>query len=322
MTRTMILTKAGLLFIACVAITRASDEYNDDCSDGVSNLSSKKSKFRPSPRPFQLVAKGIQDTVGSVENFGSSTLAAEAFRLTGDTPFSRQLKQQEDEGIRQQSLKRWAIPSSIAYAGIVVVSFVSFHAGGTTKSFFQDIVPQSANILAVAWLPVVLLNASWIEVFSFATLLIQPTVRRFLVQDYLPETWSTLRKLIIGEVWRRVWSAVLKQMPKPLFTPGKDHFVSTPEWFQQEWRQFCDIIDKRVTGLIRKSVKQNFHDSVGIFYESMANSMMEITLLYEESSGENSPISDSSLFQFAGKELLAGEDKESTSGDESGDVQA
>jgi hypothetical protein len=325
MSRPRRLHVAAFVFcITCISIFEVAggeynDDYSNDYSDDSGSLSTKTNKLRPSRRQFRSVT---QNTVGSATNLNSSSLSEEALRLTDDTSFSRQLKRQEDEDDRKQRLKEKetrASPSRILYAGIAVLTLFSFRLGGS-KAIFQELLPRSANVLAVAWLPVVLLHATWIELLSFATLLVQPSIRNFLVKEFVPETWSTLRKLILGELSRKVWSAVMKSLPKPLFTPGKEYLTSTPEWFQQGWGQASEIIDKFVTGLVRKSVQQSVHDSLGIFYESMTNSMLEMTILYEETSGDNkaSPSSEKSFFHYAEKELL--ETADDSEKDESGDI--
>eukprot|EP00980_Cylindrotheca_fusiformis_P012547 scaffold3079_cov119-Cylindrotheca_fusiformis.AAC.23 len=271
------------------------NQSSEECREDSNPKSTVSYSMLPLRRQLRPPTKGSTAAIRSVKRLNSSSISEDAFRLTGDTAFSRQLKQIEDDNRRKLRLLETGdevSPPFSIYAGVTVLVLASFRFGGLSL-ILQEIVPKSANILVIAWLPVALLNASWIETLSFVTLLLQPSVRSFLVQEYWPETWTTIQKIILGELWRKLWLSVLKPLPKPLFAPSKGYFSSTPEWFQQGWVKVSEMIDKFVTGLVRKFVEQNVHDSFGILYESMANSILEISILYEETSGDKNSLFDS-----------------------------
>jgi hypothetical protein len=209
--------------------------------------------------------------------------------------------------------------SPILYGGLIAVSLFSIRLGGSSH-IFQEMIQKSIHILAIAWMPSLILHASWIEALSFVVLLAQPSVRSFLIKEYLPETWSTLRKMMIAEVWRRFWAAILTPLPKPFFTPQKYHLLPMPRWFQKGWLRVGEVIDKYTQSLFRKSVEQSFYDSIGIVYESMANSMLEISILYEEASTNDSNSVGSSM-QYTEIKLMKESDSSVEESDDTCDIQ-
>lgn len=242
-----------------------------------------------------------------------------ALRLSGDTSFARELKKQEEEEERrqlqqqrqdqqqQQKRIRKRSFSPPLYASFVVLSLASVLQNGSVSMILKDIIPKSISILTVAWLPVLFLNASWIEFISFATLFAQPTIRSFLITEFLPDIWSTLKKMALGELWKRLWASILAPLPKPLFTPIlKDYYKlgdngdpaartatklpsTLPSWFQRGWERINEAIEKFTQGLIRKSVEKSVHNSLGVLYEGLTNSILEVSIMYQE---ESSPRDD------------------------------
>lgn len=256
-----------------------------------------------------------------------------AVRLSGDTSFARELKKQEKEEEeeerrqlqQQQKSKRYFSPP--LYASFVVLSLASVLQNGSISMILKDIIPKSISILTVAWLPVLFLNASWIEFISFATLFAQPTIRSFLITEFLPDIWSTLKKMALGEVWKRLWTSILAPLPKPLFTPIlKDYYKlgdndstattatklpsTLPSWFQKGWERINEAIEKFTQGLIRKSVEKSVHNSLGVVYEGLTNSILEVSIMYQE---ESSPRDDDSTLSSSSSSSIPNSYEETSS---------
>lgn len=202
--------------------------------------------------------------------------------------------QQEHVPERKERNQNQLLLSPSLFTSIAVLSIASI---GDAKSLFKiikDIIPKSFHILAIAWLPVLVLNASWIEYLSFATLLVQPSIRSFLIQEVLPDMWKSMKKLALTEAWRRLWASIMAPLPKPLFTPiAKDY--NLPKSLQTIWGRVNEVVDKFTQSLVRKSVEESVYESIGMLYESMSNSMLEISIMYEDSSSKDDEDSFSSM---------------------------
>jgi hypothetical protein len=223
-------------------------------------------------------------------DFNTRNLSDLAVRMSGDSSFACRLKQQEEDEERNLQGKKFqsqsassSVMSSILFGGMGLVGLISLYLHGST-TLVQEIVSGWASAVAFAWLPTLFLRSSWFETLSLASLLLRPSVRNYVRRELLPAMWLSLRKMVLGEAWRRVWKVVLAPLPKQLFVPAKAEYSGFPPWLQRGLEQCNGVIDKFTQGLIRKSVQQSTHLIIGIFYESVATSMLEISILYEEAS--------------------------------------
>jgi len=131
------------------------------------------------------------------------------------------------------------------------------------------------NILAVAWLPVLFFNATWIEILSIAVLLLQPSFWTFLVHDHLMDVRKILKKLLFSELWRHFWKLSTKFVPMPILSPPAEYLELTPNWFQLGWHHATKVADKFVQGLFRKSIERCIQETAVITVKSISESYLE-----------------------------------------------
>jgi hypothetical protein len=236
--------------------------------------------------------------------------------LSGDSSFARRL-QEEEQNIKQaaettrikNASARPQAASPIVRGGMALLALGSlclhgYYGNGNTK-MIQDILSGSASALAIAWLPTLVLRGGWMEMASLATLFVRPTVRHYLLTEFVPSVGLTLRKMVLGEVWRRIWTVLLAPLPKHLFVPSPSEddldlwWVPGPVFqrMQRGLHHMHEVVDKSTQGLIRKSVEQSVYGSLGLVYESVANSLLEVSILYyDDSASASSSVSEDSLF--------------------------
>jgi hypothetical protein len=149
-----------------------------------------------------------------------------------------------------------------------------------------------ASALAIAWLPTLFLRAGWFDIVSLVTLFLRPSIREYVLQEVLPTMWLTVQKMVLAELWRKIWTVVLAPLPKPLFVPdytaaatkeGGEDYVSLPPWMRRGLVQWNEMTDKFTQSLIRKSIEKNVYGTVEVVFDSVSNSMLEVSILYEES---------------------------------------
>jgi hypothetical protein len=244
------------------------------------------------------------------------SLSEQAIQLSGDSSFARRL-QEEEQNIKQaaettrikNASARPQAASPIVRGGMALLALGSlclhgYYGNGNTK-MIQDILSGSASALAIAWLPTLVLRGGWMEMASLATLFVRPTVRHYLLTEFVPSVGLTLRKMVLGEVWRRIWTVLLAPLPKHLFVPSPSEddldlwWVPGPVFqrMQRGLHHMHEVVDKSTQGLIRKSVEQSVYGSLGLVYESVANSLLEVSILYyDDSASASSSVSEDSLF--------------------------
>mmetsp|Transcript_48706 Transcript_48706/g.137031 ORF Transcript_48706/g.137031 Transcript_48706/m.137031 type:complete len:341 (-) Transcript_48706:29-1051(-) len=166
---------------------------------------------------------------------------------------------------------------------LVMTSFVF-----TTHGFkaLKELAMSSLSALALVWVPTFIVHGGWAELFGVATLLTQPNVRRFMVKEFFPKALSTLKKLFLTEIWRRVWALVLAPLPKPLLVPSEVDIMRIrwlPDWMKEGFLFFRDKVDNFALSTFKSSVQKSVHGTMGIFYDSFSSSVLEVSMLYEES---------------------------------------
>jgi len=106
--------------------------------------------------------------------------------------------------------------------------------------------------------------------------------------EVVPNLWTTMQKLALAEIWKKLWFVVLAPFPKPVLVPNVElEYQSLPPWLRKRLGKVNEVIDKFTQGSIRKFIEKNTHGTIQIFYESMTDSMVEISILYEETVTNN-----------------------------------
>jgi len=266
--------------------------------------------------------KPIRLTVGL-----SKSLSEKAFEIAGDSSFTRRLQVQEESEARQIKGKQRTSDSGSAKTspflrgGMVLLAIGSLVWNGSLNTF-KDMLLSSASALAIAWLPALLLQSSWIEIGSIIALVLRPPVRLFLQAEVFPTMRVTVQKMVLTEVWRRIWTAVLAPLPKPLFVPdAKQEYARLPSWIRQKLGQWNEMTDRFTQGLLRRSIQQNIHGSIDTFFESVTNSILEISIIYDESKTDGSSTAEDLDLKVSSQVVLAeGEDYRSGSDEDLYDV--
>jgi hypothetical protein len=158
----------------------------------------------------------------------------------------------------------------------------------TTHGFkaLKELVTSALSALALVWVPTFVVHGGWAELVSVATLMAQPDVRRFIVREFVPKALGTLKKLALTEVWRRLWAVVLAPLPKPLLVPSEVNIMQIrwlPDWMKEGLILFKDKVDNFALSAFKSSVQKSVHGTVGIFYDSVSSSVLEVSMIYEES---------------------------------------
>ncbi len=171
---------------------------------------------------------------------------------------------------------------SSGLAALVIVSTLSTNNG---LSALKELAIGGVSALALVWVPTLLTHGGWTEFLSGALFLMHPTSRRFVTQTLIPKTFSTLKKLVLSELWKTLWAMVLAPLPRPLLVPS-DHAILQMQWLpdylKERFLYFRDKVDSFVLSPVKGYVQKSVHGSMGIFYDSMSSTVMEVSL-YEES---------------------------------------
>jgi hypothetical protein len=285
-------TRCYHLTLVCLLVAASPILASSEGKNETEHFASKITRNSKSLRAQMRLTESKEKARHPKRDFNTRNLSDLAVRMTGDSSFARRLKEQEEDEDEEKNLQRKkfqsqstssAVTSSILFGGMGLVGLIALHLHGST-TLVQEIVSGWASALAFAWLPTLFLRSSWFEILSLASLLLRPSIRNYARHELLPAMWLSLRKMVLGESWRWVWTVVLAPFPKQLFVPGKAEYSDFPPWLQRGLEHCNGVIDKFTQSLIRKSVQQSIHGTIGIFYESVANSMLEISILYDEAS--------------------------------------
>jgi hypothetical protein len=150
----------------------------------------------------------------------------------------------------------------------------------------KELATGALSSLALVWVPTLLVHGGWVEFGGIITLVTLPHTRRFIHKECVPKALATLKRLFLSEVWRRIWVIVLAPLPKQLLVPS-DHDIMRihwlPEWFKESFLYFRDKVDNFVLSTFKGSVQKSVYGTMGVFYDSVAGSTLEISMLYEDS---------------------------------------
>mmetsp|Transcript_39885 Transcript_39885/g.96228 ORF Transcript_39885/g.96228 Transcript_39885/m.96228 type:complete len:304 (-) Transcript_39885:787-1698(-) len=240
-----------------------------------------------------LIPKKFDYAIGSPKRTQFVSIYDKARQITGDTAFSRTLEQEVLQEEQRRRAMQQSKEASFPYSSFFVPILLAFANNGFATSF-QDTFKKSTNVLVVAWLPVLFLNATWIEMISVALLLVRPAVWSFLVNDFFTDTWAILKKLLLSELWRHFWKHATKIVPMPILSPSAEYLKFTPDWFQTGFSHAKKVVDKFVQGLLRKSIERCFQESLGIAVGAISESFPErghklLGLDKHDASGQLSP---------------------------------
>lgn len=174
-------------------------------------------------------------------------------------------------------------------AALAIGSFVSTNHGFKA---LKELAVGSMSALALVWVPTLLINGGWLEFLSAVSFLTHPTSRRFVIQKLIPKIMGTLKKLFLTEMWRRVWSIVLAPLPKPLLVPSDGDILRIhwlPDYAKEGILYFRDKVDAFVLSTFKGSVQKSIYSSLGIFYDSVSSTVMEVSLYEEAMEDDDSP---------------------------------
>ncbi len=175
--------------------------------------------------------------------------------------------------------------SPIVNSGLALVALSSFIFTNHGYKALKELATGALSALALVWVPTLLFHGGWVELLGAATLFTLPNIRRFILRELSPKAFTTMKRLILSEAWRRIWMIVLAPLPKPLFVPS-DHDIMRihwlPDWLKQGFLYFRDKVDNFVLSTLKGSVQKSVYGTVGIFYDTVSNSMLEVSMIYED----------------------------------------
>lgn len=198
----------------------------------------------------------------------------------------------------QAAAKPQLLPTHFLNGGIVLLALSSFVFTNHSAGFkpLRELLSGSVSALALVWLPTLVLRGGWLECFGLVSLLTQPPVRSFVQKELIPRALATVKKIFWTEIWRRTWTIVLAPLPKPLFVPSNEDLLARivwlPEWTRNGFQLFQSKVDTFVLSTMKASIQKSFFETMGIFYDSMTNSMLEISIIYSESTSSETPTAE------------------------------
>jgi hypothetical protein len=175
-------------------------------------------------------------------------------------------------------------------SGLAALALVSFAASDHGLKAFKELAVGAVSALALVWVPTLLVSGGWTEFLTGAIFVTHPTSRRFLVRKLIPKTFSTLKKLFLTELWRTVWSILLAPLPKPLLAPSDRNVLrlqGLPDYVKEGLLYFRDKVDSFVLSIFKGSVQKSVHGTLGIFFDSVSSTIMEVSLYEESIDGSN-----------------------------------
>lgn len=252
----------------------------------------RQKKIRPSSK------LGLNNSIRLGYSIFDSSPPQTSVKLLGDDEFTRRLKQEEERKRSPGQMGDFPTKSGsktkaspLLHVGMFVLAMTSIYFNGSF-SVMSEIISGSASALAIAWLPTLILKAGWIEIVSVTTLLFRPSVRFYIQNEFWPTMLLNVQRMVWADLWRKIWVTVLAPLPKPLFVPDpikEADYAHLSPWMRQGFKWWNDMTDKFTQSVIRKAVEKNIHGTVGVFFESVSNSMLEVGILYDESmTGESS----------------------------------
>lgn len=225
-------------------------------------------------------------------------LSEKAKTLTGDSRDSSFVKLLElEEEAQAAARSRKLNPSStsggspsqaspILHGGLALLGMASFVFTTHGTKALKELMTSALSALALVWVPTFLVHGGWAELFSVGTLMIQPNFRRYMLREFIPKALNTLKKMFLTEVWRRIWAVVLAPLPKPFLVPSEVDIMRIhwlPDWMKEGFIFFRDKVDNFALSTFKSSVQKSVHGTVGIFYDSFSGSVLEVSMMYEDS---------------------------------------
>ena len=160
-------------------------------------------------------------------------------------------------------------------AGTAAIVGSSLYFSGSEK-LLLDMVQGSVAALTLAWLPHIVFSGTfgWVELASFASLLVQPSVRMYLTTNFLPHLKVTLQKIALSAAWKYIWDHIMP-LPQSQWLVPRQVATGVPEWLQQPLESVNRMVDRFTRGLIRRTIQQSVHGTMGMVYDSMATSIAD-----------------------------------------------
>jgi hypothetical protein len=180
----------------------------------------------------------------------------------------------------------------LLHSGLAALALASIVSSNHGVKALKELAVGVLSALALVWVPTLLVSGSWTQFLGGAVFLTHPTSRHFLLRKLIPKIFTTLKKLLLSELWRAVWAVVLAPLPRPLLVPSAQDILRIqwlPDYMKEGFVYFRDKVDSFVLSTFKGYVQKSVHGTVGIFYDSVSSTVMEVSL-YEESVGDSNDL--------------------------------
>ncbi|KAG7371230.1 hypothetical protein IV203_019800 [Nitzschia inconspicua] len=154
---------------------------------------------------------------------------------------------------------------------------------------FNSLTTSLLSSMLIVWLPTLAAQGAWLELLLMGMSLASNSKLRFYTQYELwPAAWSTLKKILLGEVWKHVWEFVLHPFPANVLVPTRKEWSSSSKGGNDDnalpidegavrsnfmkslsssmanlWHRMHVRIDKMTSSLLKKTVEKTVETSVG-----------------------------------------------------------
>ncbi|KAG7343915.1 hypothetical protein IV203_021923 [Nitzschia inconspicua] len=154
---------------------------------------------------------------------------------------------------------------------------------------FNSLTTSLLSSMLIVWLPTLAAQGAWLELLLLGMSLASSSKLRFYTQYELwPAVWSTLKKMLLGEVWKHVWEFVLHPFPSNVLVParkersssskggnddnpllidesivGSNFMKSLSSSMADLWHRMNVRIDRMTSSLLKKTVEKTVETSVG-----------------------------------------------------------
>jgi hypothetical protein len=173
---------------------------------------------------------------------------------------------------------RWALVGTVIVvaAGTLASQYSTLLVPSGLLPFNTEMVVSSVSSIG-ALLPWMWLSgmkshevvSSWVlDSVAMAQLLSARQVQLYVKDKILPYTWDTLQKMMLMEVWRRVWMLLGSSMKEYLAQEETKVDSSSsqgrllPKWVHYIYNFFEEMLKRGTKSLIRKTVEKNVQDGI------------------------------------------------------------
>ena len=311
---------APWLTIAAISVSPATSISSFRLDEADNNSSSKLSLLRPSTRAaqpkehvsFSLDTPSITKTSLS-DRFKSLPVSQDSEAVND---FKKRLLEQEQAELEASLMSNTASSAQnnetflwkTAAAALFLIAASNMIATGTATAFLSELSKTSMSILSVLWIPVL-----WINPSSSPTRIVQDMLNyvqlfgnlqtiSYIKEKALPFTVSTLKKMIVAELWTVFWAETFKQVGRVVQSARGDlqlrkgdqdesSLISIPRWLANGMVFFEKSIRKGMRNLVKGSLQKYLQASVTAVSSFVFVSLNEF-LFGGQASSESSVLDD------------------------------